>query len=330
MINQIYIGSEEKTVKFSVGYQLFSDVNFLNKIIEHKKDIYEVYFSWGDFPNGRNNQIKHADMLPWEAQEKQMDDLKQLSKSGIELNLLFNANCYGNDSQSRSFFEKVGDTIDYIQANYGLKSITTTSPLIAKFVKNNFESINVRASVNMEIGSVEGMKYIAEYFDSYYMKREFNRDFSVIEKLHDWCRKNEKEMFLLANSGCLNNCSVHNFHDNLVAHENEISKMDNAYNFGGICKEFLAKAENYTALIENTNFVIPEEIYKYEPYFKAAKLATRVNPKPVRILESYIRGSYKGNILELLEPVHNIYPYIVENGHPLKLKRLDSDIAFLE
>ncbi len=317
-------------MKFSIGYQLSDNTAFLNKIIEHKSQIHEVYFSWGDFPNGRNNQIKRADMLPWEAQSKQMEDLKKLSNAGIELNLLFNANCYGADSQSREFFNKIGDTIDYIKNCYGLKSVTTTSPLIAKFIKNNFENLHIRASVNMEIGSTEGMKYIADYFDSFYMKRELNRDFDAIEKLHSWCEENGKELYLLANSGCLNNCSAHNFHDNLVAHENEISKMDNAYDFQGICKEFLKKEENYTALIENTNFVRPEDIHKYEPYFKAAKLATRVNPRPIRILESYIRGSYSGNILELLEPAHNIYPYIVENGNTLKLRKLDTDIAFLE
>ena len=317
-------------MKFSVGYQLSNNTKFLNKIIEYKSHIYEVYFSWGEFPNGRNNQVKRADMLPWEAQSKQMEDLKKLSDAGIELNLLFNANCYGADSQSREFFNKIGDTIDYIKNCYGLKSVTTTSPLIAKFIKNNFENLHIRASVNMEIGSIEGMKYISEYFDSFYMKRELNRDFDAIEKLYRWCEGNGKELYLLANSGCLNNCSAHNFHDNLVAHENEISKMDNAYDFRGICKEFLKKEENYIALIENTNFVRPEDIHKYEPYFKAAKLATRVNPRPMRILESYIRGSYSGNILEILEPAHNIYPYIVENGNPLKLRKLDTDIAFLE
>ncbi len=317
-------------MKYSIGYQISDNSDFINEIIKYKNSISEVYFSWGDFPNGRNNQIKRADMLPWEAQVKQIEDLKRLSDAGIELNLLFNANCYGADSQSREFFTKIGDTLEYIKSHYGLKSVTTTSPLIAKFTKNNFENLHVRASVNMEIGSIEGMKYITEYFDSFYMKRELNRNFDAIEKLHDWCERNGKELYLLANSGCLNNCSAHNFHDNLVAHESEISKMDNAYDFQGICKEFLKKEENYSELIENTNFVRPEDIYKYEPYFKAAKLATRVNPRPIRILESYIRGSYIGNILELLEPVHNIYPYIVENGDPPKLKKLDTNIAFLE
>ena len=317
-------------MKFSVGYQLCAEKDFLDSIIAYKEHIDEVYFSFGDVPNGRNSQIKRAGMLPWEAQAVQLEDLKRLSAEGIELNLLFNANCYGADSQSRAFFTKIGDTVDFIRGAFGLKSVTTTSPLIAKFIKNNFENLHVRASVNMEIGTTLGMQYIAEYFDSYYMKRELNRDFDAIKKLYGWCEANGKELYLLANSGCLNYCSVHNFHDNLVAHENEISKRDNAYNFGGICKEFLKKEENYIALIENTNFIRPEDIYMYEPYFKAAKLATRINPRPIRVLESYIRGTYRGDILELLEPAHNIYPYILENGNPLKLVKLDTDILFSE
>lgn len=317
-------------MKFSAGYQLTESSDFIQKTIEYKADIYEVYFSWGDFPNGRNSQIKRTDMTPWEAQQKQMKDLAMLSEAGIRLNLLFNANCYGKNSQSREFFGTIGDTVDYIKETYGLSSVTTTSPLIAKFIKTNFEDIEIRASVNMEIGSIEGMEYISDYFDSYYMKRELNRDFDSIKKLHSWCVENGKKLFMLANSGCLNNCSVHNFHDNLVAHESEISGMDNAYSFGGMCKEFLKKEENYKSLIERTNFVRPEDIYKYEPYFVAAKLATRVHRNPVQVLKSYINKSYSGNILDILEPAHSIYPYIIENGEPLKLKKLDTDISFLE
>lgn len=316
-------------LKFAVGLPKLNDA-FVKTIIENCDKIYEVYFSWGDLPNGRSSQISDTSLTPWEMLDWQRNALKLISEANIPLNILFNGNCYGKDSQSRSFFNKIGETVDYILNAYGLSSVTTTSPLIAKFIKANFDSVKVRASVNMEIGTPEGMLYLSQYFDSFYMKRELNRDFDAIEKLHRWCEENGKELCLLANSGCLNNCSVHNFHDNLVSHENEISKMDNAYDFRGICKEFLKKEENYITLIENTNFIRPEDIYLYEPYFKAAKLATRVNPRPIRILESYIRGSYSGNILELLEPAHNIYPYVIENGKPLKLKKLDTDIAFLE
>ena len=117
---------------------MFPDNLFTDKIIEFKEDISEVYFSWADFPNGRNNQLKQNEMNPIESLNKQMADLKRLSVSGINLNLLFNATCYGKDSQSRAFFEKIGDTVDFIIENYGLSAITTTSPLIAKFIKKDY------------------------------------------------------------------------------------------------------------------------------------------------------------------------------------------------
>lgn len=304
--------------------------DFTDCIIEYKDQISEVYFSWGDFANGRSSQLEKEGYTSWELQQMQIEALSRLSKEGIAFNLLFNGNCYGRDSQSRAFFQKIGMTVDYISSKFGLRSITTTSPLIAKFIKNNFEELEVRASVNMEIGTVQGMDYLAEYFDSYYMKRELNRDFGAIETLSRWCRANGKKMYLLANSGCLNHCSAHVFHDNLVAHEAEIAKMDNAYEFRGMCKEYLKKEEHYQALIDNTNFIRPEDMHRYEPYFEAAKLATRVHKNPSMVLRSYCRERYSGNILELLEPAHNIYPYVIENGQPLQLKKIETDIPIYQ
>ena len=311
-------------MKFMVGLKT-GDRDLLECICKNKEKIHEVYFSWGDFPNGRTNQLLSDRYTPWELQDMQRQALARLSQDGIALNLLFNANCYGADSQSRAFFHKIGTTMDYVAAHYGLQSVTTTSPLIAKFIKQNFEGIEVRASVNMEIGTVQGMDYLAEYFDSYYMKRELNRDFAAIEKLHSWAQENGKALFLLANSGCLNHCSAHNFHDNLVAHEGEIAKMDNAYAFGGICHSYLKDPKHHRALIEDTNFIRPEDMHKYEPYFTAAKLATRIHRNPVTVINSYLRGRFSGNILDILEPQHSIYPYVVENGEPLRLVKLEGN-----
>lgn len=311
-------------MKFSVGLPQ-NNFEFVNYIIQNSKNIYEVYFSWGDFPNGRSNQIQSDQYTTWELMDVQRKMLNILSSADVPLNMLFNANCYGKDSQSKAFFNKIGETIDYVKRMYGLKSITTTSPLIAKFAKNNFETIEVRASVNMEIGTVEGMQYLSKYFDSFYMKREYNRNYERISLLKKWCDENDKKLFMLANSGCLNYCSVHNFHDNLVAHEYEISQMDNAYNFCGMCKEFLQSEENCRKLPEYTNFVRPEDIYKYDGIFEAAKLATRVHNNPKMVLDSYIRGKYVGDILKLLEPAHSIYPYVLENGNPLKLVKIAAD-----
>lgn len=302
-------------MKFNVGYQM-SDA-FVSYIIEQKEKVGEVYFAFGGFPNGRQQTAAGTSYAyPWEANAKQIEDLKKFAANGIKLDLLLNGMCYGKDAQSRAFFEKIGETVDFLTERCGLSVVTTTSPLIAKFIKNNFERLSVRASVNMEIGTVDGMRYVSRLFDSFYMKRECNRDEAKIKELSEWCRDNGKELLLLANSGCLNNCSAHVFHDNLVSHESEIAAMDNAYQFTGICREYLATPENLVRYLAQTNFVRPEDIPLYEPYFDSVKLATRVNRAPSRVLRAYIEGRYIGSVMDLLEPDHTgvISPYIIENS----------------
>ncbi len=304
-------------MKFSVGYQLIAAADFLRAIISNKKNIYEVYFAWDGFANGRNSTYIADDFSQWDASERKMSDLRAISENGIKLNLLFNATCYGAESLSRAFFESIGDTTDFVKNTFGLDSITTTSPLIGKFIKDNFPGIEVRASVNMSIGTIEGMDYVSRYFDSFYLKRELNRDFSAIRQLKKWCDANGKQLYALANSGCLNNCSAHMFHDNLVSHENEIRKMDNGYAFQGICKEYMSDPKNLPRLLDITNFIRPEDVGLYEELFPALKLATRVSADPVRILKAYIENKrFSGSVFDLLEPNNTnvIYPYILDNS----------------
>ncbi len=317
-------------MKFMPGYQLFEDTLYIDDIISQREHIHEVYFSFGDIPNGRNSITENTNLLPWEAQQKQLHDLKKLSDAGINLNLLLNGNCYGENSLSRVFLCKIGDIVDYLCNEFTLTSITTASPIIAKFVFDNFPSLEVRASVNMKIGTTEGMEYIAPYFDGYYMQREYNRDFDRIKLLKAWCDKHNKKLYMLANSGCLNNCSAQTFHDNLVSHEAGLAKMDNAYKFSGMCHEYLKNPENYKYLIDRTNFVRPEDMHLYDEYFTAAKLATRVSKNPSHILKSYINAKYSGDILRILEPAHSIYPYVLQNGDQLQIVKINTDIPMYE
>ena len=303
-------------MKFSVGYQIRNDDRFIKSIVKNKEFISEVYFAFGDFANGRNSQIERLDMTPWEAQARQNEDIAYLAENGLAFNLLFNATCYGGSAQSRAFYNKIGQMVEYIASRYRLNGVTTTSPLIARFIKENFDGIDVRASVNMGIGTVEGMQYVSQYFDSFYLKRELNRNFLAIESLKKWCDENGKRLYALVNSGCLNNCSAHVFHDNLVSHESEISKMDNGYAFEGVCRTYLSDPKNASALLDNTGFIRPEDISLYEGLFTSMKLATRVSLYPEKILKAYIEdGTFSGSTLDLLEPNHPalLYPRLLEN-----------------
>ncbi len=300
-------------MKFTVGYQLSKDDKFISDIISFKEKLSEVYFSFPYIPNGRGKF--NANLNELEYLKHLENDLSIISKEGISLNLLLNGLCFGRHSQSRSFFIKIGDTVDYLSNNYRLGSVTTTSPIIAKFMKENFSKLDVRASVNMEIGTIQSMEYISEYFDSFYAKRECNKDLKQLKKMREWCDSNGKKLYGLANSGCLNFCSTHIFHDNLVAHEEEIAEMDNAYQFEGQCRTYLKDSVKREKWLAVSNFIRPEDIGLYEDIFDGLKLATRVNKNPAIVLRAYVKESYNGNLPEIMEPDHSavFFPNVIEN-----------------
>jgi hypothetical protein len=303
-------------MKYNVGYQLLPDGSFTAAILAARQHIAEVYFSWADMPNGRGAFTRRDDLQPFEAQVRLVADLKAFAAAGIRLNLLFNANCYGRFSLSRALFDKIGNIIDYIQNTAALHSVTTTSPVIAKFTKANFPALEARASVNMDIGTTQGMDYIAENFDGYYLRRDLNRNAGAIRAMKKWCDVNGKKLHILLNSGCLNHCSAHVFHDNLVSHESEIQRMDNAYEFKGVCHDYLKNTPRRLSIIRDTGFVRPEDVHLYEEWFDTGKLATRINRDPVAVLHAYINRKYSGNLLDLLEPnfAETFYPEIIENS----------------
>lgn len=295
-------------MKFSVGYQ--PDELFRQSVLRHADAVRELYFPWGGFSTGRGVSAGSA------FQRKLEEDLTAYSAAGLSMNWLLNGNCYGRYAQSRAFFQKVGDGADELKARFGLRSVTTASPLIARFLKNNFPELEIRASVNMETGTPEAVEYLLPWFDSFYLKREYNYDFARLKRMREFTRARGKKLFLLANSGCLNFCSARTFHDNLVAHQHEIAEMDNALDFHGICHLFLKDGELGRNLLSHTNFIRPEDVARFEPWCDGMKLATRTSRNPSLIVEAYASGFAHGNLLDLTEPAHagHFHPNILLSG----------------
>ena len=302
---------------FSVGYSVKpKDSTLIDLIIENKEKISEVYFTLGIQPSGRNVSMVTDHLKPLAASFRQVEDLMRLANAGVALNLLFNANCYGAEAQSKALFKRIGDDIDYVKSNFSLRSVTTTSPLIAKFIKEHYGDIDVRASVNIGIGSICAADALSEVFDSFYVRRELNRDFNALREFRAWCDQNGKQMYLLANSGCLNNCPAAIFHNNLIAHHAEIASAESEYRFTQLCTDYLRKEGKKQAIFTDTNFIRPEDVHLYEGLVPAMKLATRVNPYYEKIIRAYVTDShYHGDFTALLEPPHSgvLSPFVFEN-----------------
>lgn len=153
---------EEKKlkIKYEVGYQLTDACfSFRDLIAEFVDYIDTVYFPWTQIATCRNAISNNKGHVNWMAQFILERDLRWLRDQGIKLNLLFNANCYGEQAVSKYLENQIQSVIEHLTM-IGLRPeiVTTTSPAIARMLKKSHKDILVRASVNMRIGTVEGMQ----------------------------------------------------------------------------------------------------------------------------------------------------------------------------
>jgi len=305
-------------LKFAVGYQLSEEgeESFLDLLEPYRESIAELYFAWPGQPSGRAPVGGAGSRTDSGAVGRFRKDLQRARASGYRLDLLFNANCYGAEARSRVLERRVLETLDCLEKwAGGADIVTTTSPAIAWIVKRHRPKVETRASVNMRIGTVEGMAYWADFFDGFHVQRECNRDVGRLEELREWAKEKGKRVFLLANSGCLRHCSGQTFHDNLVAHEGGKPCSDALEGFlPYTCWRFLSRPENWVAVLQAT-WIRPEDLAHYEGLCDGIKLATRLHERPHIVIGAYAKRRFHGNLLDLLEPGFSplFAPFILSN-----------------
>ena len=152
----------------------------------------EVFFSWPGMVSGRNIQLEKS---VEESIEQLVADLAWCRKNGVEFDLLFNANCYGEEAFTEILREQVYDVMEEL-GRRGLfpEIVTTTSQYIAKVLKIRYPQVEIRASVNMKLESTKAMEYISDIFDSFYICRDIQKDRNVLKHFSDWCNAHGKKL----------------------------------------------------------------------------------------------------------------------------------------
>ncbi len=294
-------------MKLSVGYWLPEEggESCIEVVRDYAEHVGEVYFAWPGQASGRAAVGTRRGYADWSAQAEMETELLDLKRLGVRFNLLFNANCYGGRALSEHLEHEVASIVDHLgEVCGGVESVTTTSLAVANTLKRHYPATKVRASVNMRIGTIPAMEYVGHLFDEYCVQREFNRDPEHLRKLRAWADAHGKTLSLLVNSGCLAHCSGQTFHDNLVAHEQEI---DEARNVGGwspvLCQHVMRDPANHPHLLKAT-WIRPEDLHCLDGFIDLVKLATRLHDRPRMVVAAYANRRYPGNLLNLLEPSH--------------------------
>ena len=289
-------------LKLSVGYQEGDRLPFSETVKAYLPAIEEVYFAWIGEKSGRSPIGGYDGYLDYSLQGRLVSELKRIREMGVRLDLLFNANCYGEEAMSEVLRGRVLSILEYLSTEGLLpEAVTTASPAIATVLRESYPDIELRASVNMRIGSVKGMQYMAGLFDSFCVAKECNRDLARLRAMRDYADAEGKKLVMLANSGCMRDCSGQIFHDNMVAHEAEIAKQKNIKMLPYACWNYLKDPKNHHCVLQNT-WVLPEDIDRYEGLVDTVKLATRAHALPGLVIDAYARRRYLGNLLDLFEP----------------------------
>lgn len=303
-------------IPLAAGYQHFSDGAPFAEIALRHHAVKEVYFPWVDEPSGRPRLGYEEEDDVEELEAALMRDLTRLRSSGIRLDLLLNANCYGEQAMSRTLEHRVIGIVDTLASwDCRPETVTTASPFVARTVKASFPDIEVRASVNMRLTTLQAFMYLAPLFDSYYIGRDIQRNLDTVRRFSDWCHSNGKKLCILANSGCLRNCPWQTFHDNLIAHSDAAMKADNVKGWcPHLCWTLYKDPKNFPEILKAT-WVRPEDLHMYDGLVDVVKLATRQHANPDMVIGAYERGSFDGNLLDLFEPGFSpaFYPYFIDN-----------------
>jgi hypothetical protein len=303
-------------MKFAVGLPVApeQDELFLDAVDEQRAHVAELFFAWPGMPSGRA-PVGRGERLEV-ATERVVSLLQQCHGMGLRLDLLLNASCHGAAAVSEALAAQARGILDTL-AERGLPVavVTTMSPFIARAVRESGHRIELRASVNMRVGSLESMAALAPWFDSFYVQRERNRDLAAVREFAVWAANAGKGLAMLANSGCLHGCPVQTFHDNLVSHESEIRGTTPPLAEILLCRSHLRQPGNHAALLQAT-WVRPEDIHHYDGVVPLMKLATRMSARPDLIIKAYCRGRHSGNLLDLLEPGYSTLaaPWILDNS----------------
>lgn len=301
---------------FAIGYRHQSEGERFSSVVLSYPQVQEVYFPWVDEPSGRP-VLGYGEGDDSETiKEILYDELTAIKASGRRLDLLLNANCYGEKAMSRELEKRIAAIVEELDS-WGCKPevVTAASPFVARTIKKYFPEIETRASVNMRLTTLQAMKYLSPWFDSYYIGRDVHRNLDTVRRFSDWARENGKKVGILANSGCLRNCPWQTYHDNLIAHSAAAVDVKPSLRFNPhLCWTMYENEKNLPELLKAT-WIRPEDIARYEPYVDFVKLATRQQSRPGMVVDAYVSRSYKGNLLDLLEP--GFSPAFVKFGYVL-------------
>lgn len=247
-------------MKFSIGYTY--QKWFLDFLKNNSEFIHSVYF-----PIPKSIWISWRDVFQQDNYEVEIFDFMKVCKeNSIKTILLLNWWCEWEKSW---LLEYISPILDYVNKLYDfwLTSISLTNMLYIPLIKNRFPNIEIYASVNTDLYTIEQCIYLKRlWVDVLTVYRDLNRDLETLKEIK---KQTWLKIQLIINEGCMSECPYYRQHSSIQTHC--VDNEDNFIWFAWCKKNFLDNLKTIFKL----KIIRPEDMHYYSDIVDVYKLSTR-------------------------------------------------------
>jgi len=277
------------------------DFKFIKKLEENDRYRYvsEVYFAEPKtlVGHGRpSNKIKLKIGLK--------DFVEYLNTMDLELNYLLNASCCGNLEYDAEWRKEFIDFVEYL-TKIGVESFTVAIPYLLELIKSEFD-VKVVVSVIARVNNVR----MAEFWqklgaDAIFLDNSVNRNFKVLKAIREAVNI---ELGLIVNECCLLHCPMKSYHFNIVSHSSQLNSRD--YVNYPIYRCTLTILNDIAEYIKSP-WIRPEDLKYYDCVDRFKIVGREKSVEFVfRCLDAYVKGSWSGNLLDIIPTMIKLPIYI--------------------
>lgn len=300
-----------------VGYNFTYDL--LDFLIEQnlccqKSKIYEVY---GSRKESSFLTARPAFRIPDVSRHEFRKHIEKLQQNNIGFNYTLNTSCLGNKKDIFKIKKTIQDYIRFLM-DCGVKTITITLPIMAEFIRELSDEVNIEISTIANIDTVTQVKLWKEYYNVNKLCGNLsrNRDITFLENLSNYCNSNEIVLSLLANEFCINGtcydgyCSYTDCIYRTHCYQLHSLGYDvNDVYFDDYPMQRCINSRNNALGWLKSNFIRPEDMGLYNQIgINHFKLTGRTGSTEYmkRIISAYMSQHYEGNLLELWKHLETI------------------------
>ncbi len=239
----------------------------------------------------------------------------------ITFNYTLNTTCMENKEFTKEGVEEILKFMHELKA-IGIDSLTIAMPSLMELVKLSNLNFKIKASTVCQIiNANKAMSYKKLGVDSIVIDESINRNFGQLERIRNaFGEKTE----VITNVICFQDCIYEMFHHNQTSHDNGIKCSDcsSTYYSHRCMMKRCESIYNFMKLA----WVRPEDIKYYNQigihYFKLQGRQAVLKGNPVRLVEAYMKESYDGNLVELLDVFNTTNSFVINVDN----KKLDGFI----